>query len=94
MADMSGAAVAESSLERVQRQIAMVEQDIEGVRGDLLRLRTQLNTEKDEGEKKKIEVEIRENKGLLKSLTDKELILRADARGFTPAPPSACLNPT
>jgi hypothetical protein len=85
MADTSGGAAAETPLDRVQRQIVAVEDDLD-------ELRAKKKAEKDEGEKKKIEERIDKKEELLKSLTDKELILRAEASGGT-AVPGACRLP-
>jgi hypothetical protein len=81
MAGTSGAAAGESDLERVQRRIRKVDADLDD-------LEAKLNTEQDEGEKTKIKVEIRENKGLLKSLTERATGLEAKMGGN--AVPGAC----
>jgi hypothetical protein len=85
MADTSGAAVAESDLEWVQRRIRKVDADLD-------RLEAKVNTERDEGKKHEIEVEIRENKVYHGKLLDEKRALEAKM-GNAPAAPGACRLP-
>jgi len=85
MADMSGAAVAESPLERVQRQIFAVEDELE-------ELRAKKKAEKDEDKLKEINDLINMNKVYHGKLLDEKRALEAKIGGVA-APPGACRLP-